>query len=138
MKRYLFLIIGLLFFAVGIAFCQDVEPIENLGDWVTRFTELQSSLAGVIAQVIFLPPILIGALNIQKKQWKYVLTGAVILILTVLATIMKEGFLFGAKVWFVAVTFGLLELGQIIGYALVPGFFDLIADKFNPWKPKEE
>ena len=137
MKRYLFLMFAFLFVVMGSLFAQEVPPIDDVGDWLNRFVELQSSLPGVIAQVIFLPPILIGTLNVQKKQWKYVLTGAIILILTVLATIMKEGFLYTAKWWFVAVTFGLLELGQIIGYALIPGFFDLIADKFNPWKPKE-
>lgn len=137
MKRFLFLLIGFLFVGAGMLFAQDPEPITDLSDWVGRFPELQSSLAGVIAQVVFLPPILIGFLNIEKKTFKYVLTGGVILILCTLATVMEVGFLNGAKIWFVAVTAGLLMLGQIIGYALIPGFFDLIADKFNPWKPKE-
>lgn len=136
MKRFLFLIIAFLFVGVGMLVAQEVDPIPDVGYWLNHFVELQSSLPGVIAQVIFLPPILIGFFNVEKKQWKYLLTGGIILILTVLAAIMKEGFLYTAKWWFVAVVFGLLELGQIIGYALIPGFFDLIADKFNPWKPK--
>lgn len=137
MKRFLFITVLLLFAGVGIIIAQEIDPITDLSDWVGRFPELQSSLAGVIAQVVFLPPILIGFLNIEKKTFKYVLTGGVILILCVLATVMEVGFLHTAKIWFVAVTAGLLMVGQIIGYALIPGFFDLIADKFNPWKPKE-
>ena len=138
MKKVLFFVFALLLIPVGALFAQDVEPISGLSNWVERFPDLMTSLPGVIAQVIFLPPLLIGFLNIEQKKWKYVLTGGVILILTLLAYFMVVGFLHGAKVWLVAVTFGLLGLGQIIGYALVPGFFNLIADKLNPWKPKPE
>jgi len=139
MKKYFFLIVGLLLFTVGALFGQEVEPISDLSDWVGRFPELQSSLGGVIAQVLFLPPILIGFLNMEesKKLYKYLITGAIIAILTVLATVMAVGFLYGAPILLVILTFALLFAGQLIGYALVPGIFDLIASKFNPWKPAE-
>ncbi|MCK4823521.1 hypothetical protein KA005_47655 [bacterium] len=139
MKKYLIFVFVLLLIPVAV-FSQvdDIPPIEDLGDWVNRFDELITSLPGVILSVIFLPSIVIGFFNQTdaKKTVKYLITGAIILGLTLAATIMDVGFLHGAKIWFVGITFGLLLLGQVIGYALVPGFFDLIADKLNPWKPK--
>ena len=139
MKKYLIFVFALLLTSVAV-FSQvnEIPPIEDLGDWVNRFPELQSSLAGVIVQVIFLPAVVIGFFNQTdaKKTVKYLITGGIILGLTLLAAIMEVGFLHGAKIWFVGITFVLLLLGQVIGYALVPGFFDLIADKLNPWKPK--
>lgn len=117
----------------------EVPPIEDIGDWANRFKELQSSLLGVIAQAIFLPIFVIGFFNQEdaKKLVKYLITGAILLGLTLTATIMDVGFLHGAPIWLSGVTFALLLLGQVIGYALVPGFFDIIASKLNPWKPKD-
>ena len=140
MKKYLIFVFALLLTSVAI-FSQvnEIPPIEDVGDWVNRFPELIGSLPGVILSVIFLPSIVIGFFNQTdaKKTVKYLITGAIILGLTLAATIMEVGFLYGAKIWFVGITFALLVLGQVIGYALVPGFFNLIADKLNPWKPKE-
>lgn len=133
--------IAMLLFTVGVlsAMTEEIPPIEDVGDWLNRFKELQSSLFGVIAQVVFLPIFVIGFLNQEdaKKTVKYLITGAIILGLTLCATLMEVGFLHGAPIWLAGVTFALLLLGQVIGYALVPGFFDLIASKVNPWKPKE-
>lgn len=141
MKKYLVFVFALLLIPVAV-FSQvtEIPPIEDVGDWVNRFPELISSLPGVILSVIFLPSVIIGFFNQTeaKKTVKYLITGGIILGLTLAATIMDVGFLHGAKIWLVAITFGLLLLGQVIGYALVPGFFNLIADKLNPWKSKEE
>lgn len=137
MKKYLVFVFALLLIPIAV-FSQvnEIPPIEDVGDWVNRFPELISSLPGVILQVIFLPPVVIAILNDPKKTVKYLITGGIILGLTLAAFFMDVGFLHGAKVWLLGLTFGLLLLGQIIGYALIPGFFDLITDKLNPWKPK--
>ena len=129
-------LLGMLFLMIFPMFGQPIDPIVDLSDWVARFPELISSLPGVIAQVLFLPAILIGFFNIEKKQFKYLLTGGVILALTLVSYFMDVGFLYGAKFWFVGLTFAILLVGQVIGYALIPGIFNLISDKLNPWKPK--
>lgn len=136
MKKVLFLILAILFIGAGIAIAQDPVPPTDPISWVTRFPEMIGSFWGCVVSAILWVPILLGLLNQTeaKKIVKYLITGAVVVILTVLAKALPFGYLHDAKVWFVVLNGVFIGGSQVIGYAALKPFLDAIAEKFNPWK----
>jgi hypothetical protein len=142
MKKLIFLIPMLL---IGfIAFAQGTDPVEpippdDIIEWASRFPEMIGSFWGVFASVFFLVPFLLGILNLTeaKKAVKYLLLGAVTVIMIVLASVLEMGYLNGAYLWFIVLNGAACIGAQVFGYALFKNALDKAADKFNPWKPAD-
>ena len=107
------------------------------GAWIARFSEMITTFPGVFLGLVLLTPPVIGFLNIQKKVYKYLVTGGIGLALILLATFLSYGFLHGAKWYAVVLAYALIVGGQIAGYAIpfLKPIWDAIENKFNIWKP---
>lgn len=138
MKRLLLLIPFLLFGMVLLA--QGVDPVEpgTTLEWLARFEEWISSFPGVVVSSIFITPVLIGFANQNeaKKIVKYLITGFVVAVHIVAASLLDMGYLHNAQLWFIVLNGAAVIGAQIFGYALFRDALDRVAEKFNPWKPK--
>ena len=139
MKRYLFLIVALLFMTVGALFAQDVEPPTDIMQWFGSLPTYLGSWQGVAVSFPFLTAFILGFLNLNevKKAVKYLVTGGVGVILLLLAKFLSFGYLHEALWWWIPINFVGLMLTEIMAYAVIGNLLDAIAAKVNPWKPKE-
>ena len=136
MKRLLLLIPFLLFGMVLLAQGTDpVEPDTTL-EWLARFEEWIGSFPGVVISSIFITPVLIGFFNQTeaKKIVKYLITGFVVVVHIVAASLLDLGYLHEAKLWFIVLNGAAVIGAQVFGYAIFRDALDKVADKFNPWK----
>lgn len=108
-------------------------------EWLARVSEMLSSFWGLVYSVILFTPVVIGALNFtEAKKWvKYAVPIVLSAAITLAAKFVPIGYLVDAEMWWVLVTFLGVLGAQVIGYAALKPFMDAIAEKFNPWKPKE-
>jgi len=139
MKKYAIIGMLLLLFAPLAIFAQDPVPPSTPLEWLGRVSEMFSSFWGLVYTVILFTPVVIGGLNlVDAKKWvKYVVPVGLSAVVTLLAKFLPIGYLQEALWWWVLVTFLGVVGAQVIGYAALKPFMDSIAEKFNPWKPKE-
>jgi len=140
MKRFLFICAALLFIGVGALFAQPIEPPGDIIEWIGALPVYLGSWPGVAISFPFLVAFVLGILNQTeaKKFVKYLITGAVGLILLVKAYLFDFGYLNGAYWWWIPINLVGLMLTEVVAYSLIGGALDALADKLNPWKPKKE
>ena len=128
-----------LMFMPALAQGEEIVPPGGLIDFVSRLQELLGSFGGVALSLPVLAAIVVGFLNLEGKALKYFFTGLIALTLVLMAFFLSFGYLYGAAWWFIPVNWVVLMVGAILGYAIpfLKTILDAIADKFNPWKPKE-
>ena len=116
---------------------QDIPPPETIVEWIGALPIYLGSWAGVAVSFIPLVAIVLGGLNLNEasKTVKYLITGAVGVLVLVIAYFVPFGYLNGAYWWWIPVNWVGLMLLQILGYALIGDLLDKVAEKFNPWKP---
>ena len=133
-----FLLFGLmvLMLAPFLIFAQDIDPPNTVIQWFGLLPLYLGSIVGVAVSVPFWTAIFVGVFNDPSKQWKYIMTGLVTLILLVLALVLDFGYLHGAYWWWVIPNFVGIMIASILGYAIpfIKTILDAVADKFNPWK----
>lgn len=137
--RFFFVLITLLFLPVAALLAQDIPPPETIVEWIGALPIYLGSWPGVAVSFIPLVSIVLGVLNLTEasKTVKYLMTGAVGVVLLLLAFFTPFGYLNGAYWWWIPVNWVGLMLLQVLGYALIGDLLDKVADKFNPWKPTE-
>ena len=133
-KAVLFIV--LIFAAFGL-FAQ-IEPPEDIIEWIGALPLYLGSWPGVAISFPFLVAFVLGILNMNeaKKTIKYLMTGAVGLVLLLLAYFLDFGYLNGAYWWWIPINLVGLIATEIVAYALIGAALDAIAEKVNPWKPK--
>jgi hypothetical protein len=138
MKKLFVFLTVLIVGTIGLL-AQDIPPPESIVEWIGALPIYLGSWPGVAISFIPLVAIVLGALNLNEasKFVKYLITGLVGAILLLLAFFVPFGYLNGAYWWWIPVNWVGLMLLQVLGYALIGELLDKVAEKFNPWKPKE-
>lgn len=115
---------------------QTIDAPTSVWDAVAQFKFLVGSFPGAVALLFFLVPFLLGVVNAKGKFIKYLLTAAIVTIVSVLAYYLPFGFLVGAEWWAVVLGGGMLMLVQVGIFSMdfAKQIQDKIYDKWNPWK----
>ena len=130
MKRLMLLIPFLLFGMVLFAQATDpVEPGTTL-EWFARFQEWFGSFPGVVVSVTFIIPVLIGVLNQNdaKAFIKYLITGLVVVLHILAASLLDLGYLHEAKLWYIILNGAGVIGAQVFGYAIFRDVLDTVAE----------
>jgi len=137
MKRLIVLMFLMVVGTIGL-FAQ-IEPPEDIIEWIGALPVYLGSWPGVAISFPFLVAFVLGITNQvdAKKVVKYLITGAVGIVLLLLAFFLDFGYLHGAYWWWIPVNFVGLMLTEILSYTLIGSLLDAFAEKVNPWKPSE-
>ena len=139
MKR-LIMITGLLSLLIGPIIAQDITPPTDIIGVLMGLQIFLGSFPGVVALRFFLVPFVLGALNIQGKVLKYVVTVVVVTLVVVTAYFVSFGYLNGATWWTIPVNVTSIMLVQIGFFTMsfVKEIQEKIYEKFNPWMSEED
>jgi len=133
MKKFLFIAIALLMVGVGL-FAQEVQPPTDLINFFMGLQIFLGSFVGVAVSLPVLTAIVIGALKIEDKVLKYIMTALVAVVLVLASFFLPFGYLNGAVWWFVPLHVAGLMLIEVIGFSIpfIKTVLEAIEDKFKP------
>lgn len=137
MKRKILLLIGMVLLFTPLFSQPELPPVPGtVWELIGQFSYLIGTFPGTVVLMFFLVPALLGAMTIQGKFLKYLITIIVIGGLTLAAYFLSFGYLHGDEWWVIPINIGLLALIQIGGFAwyVIQNWQDAIYDKFNPKK----
>lgn len=124
MKKLLALLSLTFVFSLGLM-AQEVDPPASVWEIFTNLHTFFGSIYGAFALLVFLAPIVIGAMKIQKKILKYVVTTVLAGVIVALCFFIEFGYLYGAH-W-IAIPLNILGLMLAqIGVFAIPFIKDIL------------
>ena len=117
MKRLIFLFAILLMGSMSI-FAQEVEPPGDVWEIFMNLRVFLGSIFGAFALLMFLTPLVIGALHLEGKFIKYLMTTVVTAVVVLVCYFVDFGYLYGNPWYTILLNVVGLMLAQIGIFAI--------------------
>jgi hypothetical protein len=136
MRKLIFtssLLLTFLLILIVPIFSQAVHEDPNVWESVTQFRFFIGSFPGTAFLLFFLIPSILGIANVKGKEYKYLISTGVILLISIFAKLIPIGFLYGLKWWAALVAYAMFVLIHIglFAWPYTKEIQDKIYDKWN-------